>query len=965
MDAAEALRRLEELRREQAAQAAADEEEVRKTLEEREAREREAARLRAAEDERLAAVEAAGAARRLAARAQERRLKRQAGVVDTGPPPFLREMLDDEVVDFVDCCVTWLANKHKRRYEGAQKVFGGEAGVRRLVEDIVFALSKNKVNYEGKVQLTYKLFVNGDPQRGKSNVEAVMVRIVHFINNSPLVKDRCYSLLGSVMIGWAESLFDNTRDLSADLQVFVKEAREKEGRKPAADTTEDAEDSSDSDDEPPEEDENLEEAQGATDEGGVSGDMRAELVLGYKKTPTDKQAQLETALAGGVLVFPRNKCALQIVNDLVQAVWHDAQAQPEATRIVPVHFVFLDEADQMRGSTAEHCSETGPSGRELYQYEKQLQQLFGRTRCNGDAVELLVPALVVDVSATNQLSFLDLILRLHDPSRKLLDVLSFTEDPEGYAGLDKCVAYQDIVLADKQLVPLRKHVDDDDVVNWYKDVITKPHACGLVVASNRVKAHNNMDDHFSEASEQAVKALAAEGSDTSHIGVIVHGGERIYGGCMGIYLCGSGRERMLFNINKELRALPDKPPSLKFPAKVPGEPQYAELCASDLRPLLEKLDRESYERGQQPGRERYTPQLWQTEEQQKKNKHKQRKLSCVQLKLLLTLLRRLFPRTPVFIVGHGMVRRSLSLVGVDYLQGDTKTTTLVVTHMLIWATQAANGAGVVQQGGRCCTTLVDFRDRKGNEMFQTVQLLAPQLVWDYIKGGLAFNCWFGRAAPGETASQARDNIVRKIAAAEVCWKQNGGNSVGFVEAVAAHLDMPDLVKCGLAARGAVPPNAADHIKKFRNHMATLQLRSSRFGVIEVRPNLTPLSAETELRLLFRTVGFLGDGPPTADEWLLGELPFTSREQHNLAKHGAALDVARVVNAFLAASKEDDWEVVHEFCIGAFNLSCAEAQPQEGGFTVADTRELARCLERRLAGANSDEELPQAADELVE
>jgi hypothetical protein len=866
-------------------------------------------------------------------------------------PLFLREMQDeDEVADFVTRCVAWLAKEHKQRYDDLSKVFGGDA--RRLVEDIVFALSKNGVDRDGKVTHTYKLFVNGDPQRGKSNVEAVMARIVHFINDSPLVKDKCYSLLGSVMIGWAESLFANTRDLRADLEAFKKEAREKRGRnRDETAAEESSEDSSDSDDDPDED--YLEEAapgEGAL--GGVSRAMRAELVLGNKKTPADKQAQLEVALSGGVLVFPRNMRALERVNELVQSVWRDAQAQPEATRILPVHFVFLDEADQMRGSTAEHRSETGASGRDLYQYEKQLMQLFGRTRYIGDPAEpLLLPALVVDVSATNQLSFLDLILRLHDPSRKLLDVLSFTDDPEGYAGLDKCMAYKDIVLADKQLVPLNKHVDED-VVSWYKDVISKPNACGLVVTTNRVTATNNMDDHFVDASARAVAALTKEGKTTTHLGVVVHGGEKRYGGCMGIYLGGSGREIMLHRINKELR-------TLELPPVAVSTGKYAELCAKDLRPLLEKLDRDSYERSLQPGREPYKPQLALTPEQQAKGA-KPRKLSCVQLALLLTLLRRLFPATPIFIVGHGMVRRSLSLVGVDYLKGDAKTTTLVVTHMCIWATQAANGASVIQQCGRSCTTLVEFHNREGNAMFKTVQLLAPQLVWDYIRGGLAFNCWFGRTAPGVSAKEARNKIVQDVADAERCWTQNGGNSVGFAEAIAAHLQMPDEVRRSLATRGAVPPNAAQHIKNFRDHMATLQQRNSRFGVIVVRQNLSPLIAETGLRLLFRTVA-VGE-EPTDTEWQLGELPFKSREEHDLAKHGAALDLARVVNAYLAREEHATayWKDVQRLCKDAFEECREEAQPSEGssGYTVDATRALARSLERRLLDAE-DDELPAA------
>lgn len=951
----------------------------RKTLADRTAREAEAAarreadaRLHREEDALLEAAMAKKADLVRKRRVIERRLLRRQGKLNELKPVFLREMQAEEVVDFVDACEDWLVTHHKKRYEDASSVFGGSA--RRLVEDIVLALSRNSVDRFGGVQTMFKLFVNGDPQRGKSNVEAVMARIVHFISNSPLVKDKCYSLLGSVMIGWAESLFANTRDLLADLDEFKKEAREKEGRRTVRTADgESIDDESDSDDELAED--NVEEAAGGEGAaGGVPALMRAELVLGKKGTPEEDLRHLDAALNGGVLVFPRNMNALARVNKLVHRVWRKAQEQPAEDRIVPVHFVFLDEADQMRGSTAQSSAETNRAS--LYQYEQQLMHLFGIKRCLDGNEPLLVPALVVDISATNQLCFLDLILRLKDPTRKLLDVLSFTEDKDGYAGLDKCVAYkengEDIVLEPKQLALSTGHIDDT-VIGWYKDVISKPNACGLAVASNRVTADHSMDDHFKEASSRALAALRKESSPgkpckSSHIGVIVHGGESQYEGCMGIYMCGSTRERHLSVVDRQLEAcIPPLPPvAPKTKHHKTGEPWiYGDLCAKDLRPLMEKLDleclaasqaaAEAAKKADNPGGSApYKLRLAQTKEE-KERKEKPRKLSCVHLSLLLTLLRRLFPGTPIFIVGHGMVRRCLSLVGVDYELGKLKTT-LVVTHMFIWATPAANGSGVVQQAGRCCTTLVDFRNREGNAMFKEVQLLAPELVWDYIRGGLAFNCWFGRSEPGMSAAEARDKIVQTIRGAQVCWEANGGNSAGFARAVVAHLEMPEDVQVFLRSRGAVPPSAALHIKLLRDHFATVGLRNANasFGVIEVRTYLDPEAREAEVRLLFRTVAFTG-GAAKQTEWLLGELPFASLEERDLAKHSGALEIARVVNTHLDSVEPDKpWAEVQERCMDAFEDAKSEAQPAGGGkFTQDATKDLARRLERRLLPAADD------------
>ncbi len=694
--------------------------------------------------------------------------------------------------------------------------------------------------------------------------------------------------------------------------------------------------------------------------GGVAAMMHAELVLGKKGTPEENQRHLDAAFDGGVLVFPRNMKALTRVNELVLRVWRTAQEQPAKDRIVPVHFVFLDEADQMRGSTAQSSAEVKRQ-LGLFQYEDQLMHLFGIKRCLDGNEPLLVPALVVDISATNQLCFLDLILRLTDTTRKLLDVLSFTEDKVGYAGLDKCVEYkengQDIVLEAKQLKRDDFHIDHT-VIGWYKDVISKPNACGLVVASSRVTADHSMDNHFDKASSRALAALRSESEPgkpckSSHIGIIVHGGESRYAGCMGIYMRGSTRERHLSVVDRRLEAL-SLPP-------VEGKRwEYGDLCAMDLRPLMEELDMECFEASKAPRCSPYKRQLAQTKEE-KERKEKPPKLSCVHLSLLLTLLRRLFPGTPIFIVGHGMVRRCLSLVGVDYELGKLKTT-LVVTHMFIWATPAANGSGVVQQAGRCCTTLVDFRNREGNAMFNEVQLLAPQLVWDYIRGGLAFNCWFGRSEPGMSAAQAREKIVETIRGVQVCWEANGGNSAGFARAIVQHLEMPEDVQVSLGSRGAVPPSAALHIKQLRDNFATIGLRNADacFGVIEVRTNLNPEVLETELRLLFRTVAYMG-GAAKQTEWLLGELPFTSLEERDLAKHSSALEIAHVVNAHLDSMEPSmPWAQVQKLCMDAFEDAKREAQPAGGGkFTQDATNDLASRLDRRLLARADDEPAPMS------
>ena len=960
-----------------------------------------------------------------------------------GEPVFLRDMDAAGIDQLVDEWVAKLRRNYPLRYKDAESVLGGVAPrgdeVRRLVEDLVLSLARNGVDARGVITVSFNMFINGDPQRGKSNLEAVMVLVVYFIHKSPKVKDRCYSLLGSVMIGWAEALFSNASDLvqlQELKQAFRAAAKDPEGDgtgtggAPKSSQDDDEEEDDDDDDE-------NEDEEGDNAQLEKLSRFAAELVLGRKSDKAAHQRQVDAAKAGGLLVFPRNINALKRINEIVDQVWREAR---DAKEVPPVHFVFLDEADQMRGSTARGADDNA-GGRSVCKYELHLHQLFGLRRECGDG-PVLRPGLVVDVSATNQLSFVSLLVHQRDAmlaqenaaaassgaaagtaagaaagagagaaagalalagvsdtrlQRKLLDIISFAEEPERYTGLKQCVAFKNKVLGDKQLTASggHGHFVDDAVVGFYEEVISTPNACGLVVTSNRVSAKSNMDDHFMAASHRAVaklkraNAAAAQSGDaqrnTLHVGVIVHGGEKVYKGCMGIYLEGAGRDIIITKINNELTRL--GAPRIK-PGKSldqsNGKKNKADLCAEDLRPLLQELDDRSdeasiaalaaynaeaaaakragleLERPRPSPYKRFLQKLTPGELAQGK---KPKRLSYVQLPLVLTLLRRLRPGVPVLVVGHGMVRRCLSIVGVHYLSADKpglKVPTLVVTHMLLWATKAANGAGVVQQAGRTCHTLVEFVTLAGNQRFKVVQLLAPQLVWDFIHGGLQFNCWLGSsAAPGLSAAAAREKVVADVDEAVRLWVREGRSSVAFAVAIAEHLDMPDDVQRYLSYRGAVPPNAALPVKSFRDEMQEFlrQHAGSNYGVIHVRRNATPYAVEATYRLLLRTAPYTADTAPSKTDWLLGELAFATKAERDRAQLGGAAAAAAIVNTFLVRQPEGaDWRAVQKRCQEAFEDAKEQSMRADGGFDAPAVERLAELLsEALLPGAPDDAE----------
>lgn len=60
--------------------------------------------------------------------------------------------------------------------------------------------------YLYSLRSAYLLQVNGDPQRGKSQVKAFMAICIHAINRNKSVLDTPYTLLGTVMVAWAKNL---------------------------------------------------------------------------------------------------------------------------------------------------------------------------------------------------------------------------------------------------------------------------------------------------------------------------------------------------------------------------------------------------------------------------------------------------------------------------------------------------------------------------------------------------------------------------------------------------------------------------------------------------------------------------------------------------------------------------------------------------------------------------------------
>lgn len=113
---------------------------------------------------------------------------------------------------------------------------------RRLVRDLVDALGRNTRDGRGRFHTTFTLAraglrsflrcpyhapsqqVNGDVQRGKSTVEALQVLVVKLINDSEVVRDRCFSVLGTQLQPWADDVANKMTRVAAEPLSAAEEA---------------------------------------------------------------------------------------------------------------------------------------------------------------------------------------------------------------------------------------------------------------------------------------------------------------------------------------------------------------------------------------------------------------------------------------------------------------------------------------------------------------------------------------------------------------------------------------------------------------------------------------------------------------------------------------------------------------------------------------------------------------------
>lgn len=657
----------------------------------------------------------------------------------------------------------------------------GLIAVEELIDDYLTSFRKNRHVLDGAGEIaheTYILQVNGDPQRGKSSVEALISCICFYLNATPRCKDRSCALLCTPMIAWAKNLHTSVerQSLLTNEDVALQEQQE------------------------------LNQMLGQEQQEEL---LKIPITFYAPRSGGDDLSTVVKALwAGGTLIFARTGPQIKKMAELLRAdINHPIAERP----VWPI--MVKDESDRMLGK----CSElSDPSHANVY--ERAMNDLLGlvveRGAGRGGAMpaQRVRPALVLAISATNALYFAWTMLRAGETRRegrteaergrplfRVLDVITFKRDDHavGYFGFDKFKKFgyredehgNQVSAGTFLTSPLVKQdwYVNEQLVQLYEEALRTPRAALLDCTTSGVQWHVvHMQGHVYEALRQVRERASRDRRDAMPHGaivVVVHGSHVAFEGSMGLRFTDHGHVRLLLaelirlgeamrGVSEFGQAFVDAVASCRnrleetLAAAVAGEDIEIEI--EPFWPLLHALELEAEQRnpegykgvikparaasdgapvgppvghgpssgGRRPrGRPRGRPPPGRSGNGGGRMLPR-RMLSNAHLNLVLYMLRKYNPLTPVIVAGFGMVRRCLSVIAVDIANPAETTPLLAVTHMVI--NSKANGSDLTQQFLRPSTTLVQFYTRWN---FQYIYMLATEQSWAIAEAMVDYNRW--------------------------------------------------------------------------------------------------------------------------------------------------------------------------------------------------------------------------------
>lgn len=579
----------------------------------------------------------------------------------------------------------------------------GWAELLRVIADALRAQGHDEhtpYNARG-AKLPHVQCINGDMQRGKSTVEALMAAIVQTVNNSPACADRCCTFLVTQLQAWADALKDTVETKAGDDDDHEHEHAYRAG----------------SDDDEDDDDEALAPGAESVDHSWLCG-LRIFCMYGAGRGVKEKAKVI--LRQGGTCMGFRTHAQWENMGKAIAEL--NNQLNVDDVRTVPI--LLLDEGDKMMGNDG-------------YLHAQMMNRFCG---FDPGYYSSNKPALISCVSATNVGPFYWFLNRVHQRAARGNSLMFKFFDVVSFCGADEHTYRERSVSAlpsgdfTEPPRPSENYVTDQIVELWRKFLAT-PYACFLDTASSRVNlgVDANMQVHVHQLNDSLAQ------TERHQVGVVyVHGSSQTFLGKMGIEFLNedglapedSGLATLhaahLTAADAEREAGNDRlADALESAADELGDslldgryiPVHS-LTALGWHVKEEALRRGFYRERQMQGMLDQAPHF------DLENYSKATPWKTDNLSLVIYILRK-FVRMdlPLAIVGGTMVRRSLSIVAVDYTVPPISAETDVegiydqkvygqsvcislVTHAV--HTRFSNSADATQTNGRLNTTLTNF-----------------------------------------------------------------------------------------------------------------------------------------------------------------------------------------------------------------------------------------------------------------
>lgn len=424
----------------------------------------------------------------------DRRVRQRTEQVRPSRPKLLAEMTDAELDNQYERFKEQIESTHERLIREVNTLLPhGWGELLRVIMD-AHADQKypNSTNLkERRVKLVHTVCINGDVQRGKSTVEALIAVINWTIHNSPEVHDKVCTFCVTQLQSWASALRETFQIKTAAAEL------------PHDDNGEEENSSEDEDED-------------QFEEGGIDAEDLGSMPIVQKRKGVTAMEVKSTLRQGGCAVAFRTHTQYQWYAKQVVEMNSELASYEKSLSMC----VVLDEADKFFGDNCAHA-------KELY----RMCGFDGNRQPNK-------PVMVIAVSATNPGPVYWLLRRERTLVRnqqvmKVADIVSFKPAaPNTYS------TQSESFLEPGVLMELPRRADEyvtSQVVDIYQDFLSR--ACALMVDTlctivNTYVAHN-MCEHVAVVVEE----LQRRGEQTPFVVLYGHGQETSFPGMMGLQFC--------------------------------------------------------------------------------------------------------------------------------------------------------------------------------------------------------------------------------------------------------------------------------------------------------------------------------------------------------------------------------------------------------------------------------------------